>query len=71
MPNQPKTPNFTFRLDPELVRKARRKAKLQGTNLAEVMRIRLEQYVYEDEWPFDGSEPVEPDDDAEADEEDK
>lgn len=51
MPNQPKNPHVTFRADPELARKARRKARLQGTNLSEVMRIKLEEYVYEDEWP--------------------
>lgn len=60
MPNQPKWPHVTFRADPELVGRARRKATRQGTNLSEVMRIRLEQYVYEDEWPFDGSAPEEP-----------
>lgn len=52
MPNQPKRPHVTFRADQELIAKARRKAKRQDTNLSEVMRIRLEQYVYEDEWPF-------------------
>lgn len=68
MPNQPKYPNWTYRADPEIVRKARRKAKLQGTTLSEIIRIRLEQYVYEDEWPFDGSAPEGPSDDTESDE---
>lgn len=51
MPNQPKTPMFSFRADADLVRKGRRKAKLEGTTLSEVMRIRLEAYVYDEPWP--------------------
>ena len=51
MPNQPKTPMFSFRATQDLQDKARRKAKMEGTTLSEVMRIRLEAYVYDEPWP--------------------
>lgn len=49
MPNQPKTPNRTFRIDPEILRLADAKAKAHGTNLSEVVRLKLVEYIYEDE----------------------
>lgn len=52
MPNQPKRPHVTFRADAEKIARAREKAKRQGTNLSDVMRLKLDEYLYGDDWPF-------------------
>lgn len=45
MPDQPKTPQWTMRLDRELRARAIAKARAEGTTLAEVVRKFIEGYV--------------------------
>lgn len=45
MPNQPKTPLHSFRVDTALWNAARDKARAEGTTIAEVLRKALVRYV--------------------------
>lgn len=45
VPNQPKTPHKSFRIDPELYKAAQKKAKENGENLSEVVRRALTAYT--------------------------
>jgi len=45
MPNQPKTPHFTFRIPADVQRRAREKAAREGRTLSDVVRELLEKYV--------------------------
>jgi len=45
MPDQPKTPQWTMRLDRELKARAIAKARAEGSTLAEVVRKFIEAYV--------------------------
>jgi hypothetical protein len=45
VPNQPKTPLHSFRVDTDLWNAARDKARAEGTTIAEVLRAALANYV--------------------------
>lgn len=45
MPNQPKTPNRTLRIDDELWKAARAAAEANGENISDVVRRALRRYV--------------------------
>lgn len=47
MPNQPKTPQRTIRLDDELWTAARAKAASEGRTVSDVVREALEAYIAE------------------------
>lgn len=49
MPNQPKTPQWTYRAPRDIQMKARAKAKREGTNLVAKINEWLEQYAAEDD----------------------
>lgn len=48
MPDQPKTPQWTMRLEPELKARAIAKANAEGRTLAEVVREFVQSWVDED-----------------------
>lgn len=45
MPNQPKTPLHSFRVDHELWNAARDKAQAEGTSIGQVLRDALSRYL--------------------------
>lgn len=45
MPDAPKTPHRTIRVDDELWRAARDKARAEGRTVSDVIRDRLKRYV--------------------------
>lgn len=49
MPNQPKTPNVTFRIPRDVVVKAREKAQVEGTTLTAKVNEWMLDYIYEDD----------------------
>lgn len=48
-PNRPGTPTTTFRLDPELLARAKAKAAERGETLAAVVRRALEEYAKDEQ----------------------
>jgi hypothetical protein len=49
MPNQPRTPNWTYRAPADVQMKARAKAKREGTDLTKKINEWLLDYIYEDD----------------------
>lgn len=47
-PNRPGTPTTTFRLDPDLIARAKAKAAERGETVTEVVRRALREYVEEE-----------------------
>lgn len=50
VPNQPKTPNRTFRIPDAIFDPAREKARREGTTLSEVVKAALLDYVADPDW---------------------